>query len=101
MDVSVVDLTAVLEKPATYDEVCKAMKKASKGALKGVLAYTDEAVVSSDFLGETHTSIFDADAGIALNDHFVKVVAWYDNEYGYSDKMLCLIEHMYSVDHNN
>ena len=99
LDVSVVDLTAVLEKPATYEQICKAMKKASKGALKGILAYTDEAVVSSDFLGETHTSIFDADAGIALNDHFVKVVAWYDNEYGYSDKMLCLIEHMFSVDH--
>ena len=75
------------------------MKEASEGELKGILGYTDEAVVSSDFLGDTRTSIFDADAGIALNDHFVKVVSWYDNEYGYSDKMLCLIEHMYSVDH--
>ena len=99
LDVSVVDLTAVLEKPATYDEICKAMKEASEGELKGVLGYTDEAVVSSDFLNDTRTSIFDAAAGIALNDHFVKVVSWYDNEYGYSDKMLCLIEHMYSVDH--
>ena len=99
LDVSVVDLTAVLEKPATYDEICKAMKEASEGELKGVLGYTDEAVVSSDFLNDTRTSIFDASAGIALNDHFVKVVSWYDNEYGYSDKMLCLIEHMYSVDH--
>ena len=99
LDVSVVDLTAVLEKPATYDEICKAMKEASEGELKGVLGYTEEAVVSSDFLNDTRTSIFDAAAGIALNDHFVKVVSWYDNEYGYSDKMLCLIEHMYSVDH--
>ena len=93
------DLTAVLEKPATYEEICKAMKEASEGELKGVLGYTEEAVVSSDFLNDTRTSIFDAAAGIALNDHFVKVVSWYDNEYGYSDKMLCLIEHMYSVDH--
>ena len=99
LDVSVVDLTAVLDKPATYEEICKAMKEASEGELAGVLGYTDEPVVSSDFLGETHTSVFDAEAGIALNDHFVKVVSWYDNEYGYSDKMLCLIEHMYSVDH--
>ena len=99
LDVSVVDLTAVLEKPATYDEICKAMKEASEGELKGVLGYTEEAVVSSDFLNDTRTSIFDAAAGIALNEHFVKVVSWYDNEYGYSDKMLCLIEHMYSVDH--
>ena len=99
LDVSVVDLTAMLETPATYEEICAAMKEASEGELKGVLGYTDEPVVSSDFLGDTRTSIFDADAGIALNDHFVKVVSWYDNEYGYSDKMLCLIEHMYSVDH--
>ena len=99
LDVSVVDLTAVLEKPASYEDICKAMKEASEGELKGVLGYTEEAVVSSDFLNDTRTSIFDAAAGIALNDHFVKVVSWYDNEYGYSDKMLCLIEHMYSVDH--
>ena len=99
LDVSVVDLTVNLEKPATYAEICAAMKAASEGELKGVLGYTDEDVVSSDFLGDTHTSIFDAKAGIALTDTFVKVVSWYDNEMGYSDKVLCLIEHMYSVDH--
>ena len=99
LDVSVVDLTVNLEKPASYDEICDAMKKAAEGELKGILDYTDEPVVSSDFLGNTHTSIFDAKAGIALTDTFVKVVSWYDNEIGYSDKILCLIEHMYSVDH--
>ena len=99
LDVSVVDLTVNLEKPASYDEICDAMKKAAEGQLKGILDYTDEPVVSSDFLGNTHTSIFDAKAGIALTDTFVKVVSWYDNEIGYSDKILCLIEHMYSVDH--
>ena len=99
LDVSVVDLTVNLAKPATYEEICAAMKAASKGELKGVLGYTEESVVSSDFLGDTRTSIFDAKAGIALTDTFVKVVSWYDNEIGYSDKILCLIEHMYSVDH--
>ena len=99
LDVSVVDLTAVLEKPASYEDICKAMKEASEGELKGVLAYTNEDVVSSDFIGEPCTSIFDEKAGIALNEHFVKVVSWYDNECGYSDKMLCLAEHMYKVDH--
>ena len=99
LDVSVVDLTVNLKKPATYDEICAAMKEASDGELKGVLGYTDESVVSSDFLGDPHTSVFDAKAGIALTDTFVKVVSWYDNEMGYSDKLLCLIEHMYSVDH--
>ena len=99
LDVSVVDLTVNLKKPATYDEICAAMKEASEGELKGVLGYTDESVVSSDFLGDPHTSVFDAKAGIALTDTFVKVVSWYDNEMGYSDKLLCLIEHMYSVDH--
>ena len=99
LDVSVVDLTVNLEKPTTYDEICVAMKKASEGELKGILGYTDEQVVSSDFLGDSRTSIFDAKAGIALTDTFVKVVSWYDNEIGYSDKILCLIEHMYSVDH--
>ena len=99
LDVSVVDLTVNLEKPATYDEICEAMKKASEGELKGVLGYTDEAVVSSDFLTDPRTSIFDAKAGIALTDTFVKVVSWYDNEWGYSNKVLDLIEHMYSVDH--
>ena len=99
LDVSVVDLTVNLEKPASYDEICEAMKKASEGELKGILGYTDEAVVSSDFLGDPRTSIFDAKAGIALTDTFVKVVSWYDNEVGYSNKVLDLIEHMYSVDH--
>ena len=99
LDVSVVDLTVNLAKPAKYEEICAAMKAASEGELKGVLGYTDEAVVSSDFLGDTRTSIFDADAGIALTDTFVKVVSWYDNEIGYSNKVLELIEHMYSVDH--
>ena len=99
LDVSVVDLTVNLAKPATYDEICAAMKEAAEGELKGVLGYTDEAVVSSDFLGDTRTSIFDAKAGIALTDTFVKVVSWYDNEVGYSNKVLELIEHMYSVDH--
>ena len=99
LDVSVVDLTAKLAKPASYEEICKAMKEASEGELKGVLGYTDEAVVSSDFLGDARTSIFDAKAGIALTDTFVKVVSWYDNEVGYSNKVLELIEHMYSVDH--
>ncbi len=99
LDVSVVDLTVNLAKPATYDEICAAMKKASEGELKGILGYTDEAVVSSDFLGDARTSIFDAKAGIALTDTFVKVVSWYDNEMGYSNKVLELIEHMYKVDH--
>ena len=99
LDVSVVDLTVNLAKLAKYEEICAAMKAASEGELKGVLGYTDEAVVSSDFLGDTRTSIFDADAGIALTDTFVKVVSWYDNEIGYSNKVLELIEHMYSVDH--
>ena len=99
LDVSVVDLTVNLAKPATYDEICAAMKKASEGELKGILGCTDEAVVSSDFLGDPRTSIFDAKAGIALTDTFVKVVSWYDNEMGYSNKVLDLIEHMYKVDH--
>ena len=99
LDVSVVDLTVNLKKAATYEEICQAMKAASEGELKGVLGYTEEAVVSSDFLGDARTSIFDAKAGIALTDTFVKVVSWYDNEIGYSNKVLDLIEHMYSVDH--
>ena len=100
LDVSVVDLTVNLAKPAKYDEICAAMKSASEGELKGILGYTDEDVVSSDFLGDPRTSIFDAKAGIALTDTFVKVVSWYDNEWGYSNKVLDLIEHMYSVDHS-
>ncbi len=99
LDVSVVDLTVNLAKPAKYDEICAAMKEASEGELKGILGYTDEAVVSADFLGDPRTSIFDAKAGIALTDTFVKVVSWYDNEIGYSNKVLELIKHMYSVDH--
>ena len=86
-DVSVVDLTVELEKPATYEEVCAAMKKASEGELKGVLGYTDEAVVSTDFRGDSRTSIFDVKAGIQLDPTFVKVVSWYDNEWGYSNKV--------------
>ena len=99
LDVSVVDLTVQLKNPATYDEICAAMKKASEGELKGILGYTDEAVVSTDFTGETCTSVFDAKAGIALTDKFVKLVAWYDNEAGYSNKVVDLIQYMYSVDH--
>lgn len=97
LDVSVVDLTVNLKKPATYEEICAAMKKASEGELKGILGYTEDAVVSSDFLGDTRTSIFDAKAGIALTDTFVKVIAWYDNEIGYSNKVLDLIAHMKKV----
>ena len=99
LDVSVVDLTAKLEKPATYEQICEAMKAASEGELKGVLGYTDEDVVSSDFIGDSRTSIFDKKAGIALTDTFVKVVSWYDNECGYSNKMVDLIRYMSSVDH--
>ena len=98
-NVSVVDLTCRLEKGASYEEVCAAMKEASEGELKGVLGYTDESVVSTDFLGEHRTSIFDAGAGIGLNDNFVKVISWYDNEMGYSRKVVELLVHMYSVDH--
>lgn len=99
LDVSVVDLTVNLEKPATYEEICKVMKDASEGSLKGILGYVDEDLVSSDFLGDKRTSIFDAKAGIALTDTFVKVVSWYDNEVGYSNKVLQLVERMYSIDH--
>ena len=97
LDVSVVDLTVNLAKPAKYEEICAAMKEASEGELKGILGYTEDAVVSSDFLGDARTSIFDAKAGIALTDTFVKVVSWYDNEIGYSNKVLDLIAHMASV----
>ena len=91
VDVSVVDLTVNLAKPASKEAICAAMKKASEGELKGVLAYTEDAVVSSDFLTDPHTSIFDANAGVYLNDTFVKVVSWYDNEWGYSNKVLEMI----------
>lgn len=96
-DVSVVDLTCRLEKPASYEAIKKAMKAASEGSMKGVLAYTEEAVVSQDFVGETCTSTFDAEAGISLNDQFVKIISWYDNEMGYSNKVLELIKHMDTV----
>ncbi len=88
---------AGLQKPASYDEIKAAMKKASEGELKGILGYTEDAVVSTDFLGDTRTSIFDADAGIAISKNFVKVVSWYDNEMGYSHKVLDLILHMTTV----
>ena len=97
LDVSVVDLTCNLAKPATYEEICAAMKEASEGSLKGILGYTEDAVVSSDFLGDTRTSIFDAKAGIQLTPTFVKVVSWYDNEIGYSNKVLDLIARMKKV----
>lgn len=97
LDVSVVDLTVNLSKPAKYEEICAEMKRASENELKGVLGYTEDAVVSSDFLGDARTSIFDAKAGIALTDTFVKVVSWYDNEIGYSNKVLELIAHMAEV----
>jgi glyceraldehyde 3-phosphate dehydrogenase len=97
LDVSVVDLTVNLAKPASYDEIKVAMKSASENQLKGILGYTEDDVVSSDFLGDERTSIFDAKAGIALTDKFVKVVSWYDNEWGYSNKVLELIAHMKKI----
>jgi glyceraldehyde 3-phosphate dehydrogenase len=97
INVSVVDLTCRLEKAASYDDIKKAMKAASEGPLKGILGYTEEAVVSSDFIGDSRTSIFDAEAGISLNDNFVKVIAWYDNEWAYSCKLLDLIAYMSTV----
>ena len=96
-DVSVVDLTCRLEKGASYDEIKAAMKAASEGELKGVLGYTEDKVVSTDFIGEVRTSVFDADAGLALTDNFVKIVSWYDNEWGYSNKILDLVAHMDAV----
>jgi glyceraldehyde 3-phosphate dehydrogenase len=96
-DVSVVDLTVRLEKPATYQQIKDAMKHASENELKGVLAYTEDAVVSNDFVSDPHTSIFDAEAGLSLNNHFAKVVSWYDNEWGYSNKIIELAQHMHSV----
>ena len=94
VDVSVVDLTVNLEKPATYEEICAAVKEASEGELKGILGYTDELLVSSDFIHDPRTSIFDAQAGIALTDTFGKLVSWYDNEWGYSNKLLDLAVYM-------
>ena len=91
-DVSVVDLTVRLEKPASYEEIKQAFKEAAEGELKGILGYTEDEVVSEDFRGDARTSIFDAKAGISLNDNFVKVVSWYDNEWGYSNKLVDLVE---------
>ena len=96
-DVSVVDLTCRLAKPCTYEDIKAAMKKASEGELKGILGYTEDAVVSSDFLHDSRTSIFDANAGIQLNENFVKVISWYDNEWGYSNKVLEMIKYMSTV----
>lgn len=100
VDVSVVDLTANLKIKTSYKEICSAMKNASENELKGIMGYTDEDVVSTDFIGDSRSSIFDAGAGIMLNDNFVKVVGWYDNEWGYSSKIIELINHMSSVDNN-
>ena len=99
MDVSVVDLTCNLERPTTYEEICAVVKKASEGSMKGIVEDVDEDVVSSDFLTDSHTSIFDAKAGIMLTDTFVKLVAWYDNEWGYANKLVDLAAHMAKVDH--
>jgi len=97
VDVSVVDLTVRIEKDATYEEVKAAIKEESEGNLKGILGYTEEEVVSSDFIGDNRSSIFDAKAGIALSKNFLKVVSWYDNEMGYSTRVIDLIVHMASV----
>jgi len=97
-DVSVVDLTVRLEKAAKYQEICDAIKEASQGPLKGIMGYTEDEVVSSDFIGDERSSIFDAKAGIGLNDHFVKLISWYDNEYGYSCRVCDLIAYMASVE---
>jgi glyceraldehyde 3-phosphate dehydrogenase len=101
VNVSVVDLTCRLAKPASYEEIKAAMKEASEGSMKGIIAYTEDDVVSSDFIGEPCTCVFDAKAGIALNDRFVKLIAWYDNEWGYSCKVLDLIMHMAAVDRSS
>jgi len=99
-DVSVVDLTARLKTPAKYEEIKKVIKEAADGPLKGIVGYTDEEVVSTDFIGDSHSCIFDAHAGIALSPTFVKLVAWYDNEWGYSSRLVDLIIHMSKVDHS-
>ena len=93
-DVSVVDLTVELDNEASYDDICAAMKEASEGEMKGTLGYTDEKVVSTDFRGISQSSIFDSEAGIALDGTFVKVVSWYDNEYGYTCNMMRFVQHV-------
>jgi glyceraldehyde 3-phosphate dehydrogenase len=98
LDVSVVDLTVQLVKPASYEEICAAVRAAAEGPMKGILAYTEDDVVSSDFLGETCTSVFDAKAGIALTDRFIKLVSWYDNESGYTSKTLDLTAYIAARD---
>lgn len=95
-DVSVVDLTCTLESPASYSEIIDACKKASEGELKGIMSVTEEEVVSSDFIGDPHSCIVDAKAGIQLNNHFVKMIAWYDNEYGYAHRVVDLAIYMHS-----
>lgn len=99
LDVSVVDLTVNLIKPATYADICALLKHASENEYKGIIGYTEEDVVSSDFIGDSHISIFDAKAGLGLTGNFMKLMAWYDNEWGYSEKVLDLVEHMYKTDH--
>lgn len=97
-NVSVVDLTCRLAKPAKYDEIKQKIKEAANGPLKGILDYTEEEVVSSDFIGSTHSSVFDAQAGIQLSDTFVKLISWYDNEYGYSNRVIDLIKYIQTKD---
>ncbi|KAG0761562.1 hypothetical protein G6F22_007827 [Rhizopus arrhizus] len=97
-DVSVVDLTVRLKKGASYEDIKKVMKRASENELKGILSYTEDSVVSTDFVGSEFSSVFDAEAGISLNDHFVKIIAWYDNEYGYSNRICDLIDFIYHKD---
>lgn len=99
--VSVVDLTVRLSKPASYDDICKKMKEASNKEMKGILQYCDEEVVSSDFIGSTYSAIFDAKAGIALSDQFIKIIAWYDNEVGYACRIIDLIEYMTSKENKD
>jgi len=98
LDVSVLDLTCRLKKSASYEEICCAVRNASQGSLRGIMAYTDEPVVSRDFTTDPHTCIFDAGAGVSLNSNFVKLIAWYDNEWGYSNKAIDLILHMAQTD---
>jgi glyceraldehyde 3-phosphate dehydrogenase len=99
LDVSVVDLTVRLEKPTSYEAICAAIRKACDNEMKGIMGYTEEPLVSSDFIGDERTCVFDASSGIALSDTFVKLVAWYDNEMGYASKMVDLVVHMHKVDH--